>query len=315
MSTMGESSAENCDGFGWEPVGAIDPSLVAETAQDTHYGYGRAWSRSSKYSLRADPRMLYLVHTVEGGIDFTIENNVVRTEPGQLMVLDGRAAIRADLLRETARYVWFFRPRELRPGRSLLDVHEPITLTSPAMQSLIAMTNRLLNSGQPISPEAHVYVGQAIEPLVLAALTDGYRHGEVHSMHRDGLFTAAQRVISQHFRNPEFDLSQLAEELHASRSAIHRVFASMGTSPRREIERFRLEDVERNLRHLRTLHDIVTDAGFASVRTYSAAVARSTPSRTVAGEYAHTSTDEATMMTNASRRSAAPPLTPGYRRT
>lgn len=275
MNSMGEISAGNCDDFGWEPIGPVDPSLVAETAQDSNYGFGRAWSRSSKYSLRSDPRTLFLVHTVEGGFDFTVENDVIRTNPGQLVVFDGRAAIQADTVRETARYVWFFRPKVLRPGKELLDFHEPITLDNGPMQSLTSMTNALLNAAASASPEAHSHIGQAMEFLLLAALTEQQPHREVHSMHRDGLFTAAQFVISQHFRDPGFGVNELVKELSSHRSSVHRVFSSMGTSPRREIERYRLEEVDKELRHATTLDEIVTNAGFTSVRQYKVALMRS----------------------------------------
>jgi len=274
MTTMGEESAENCDEFGWQPRGDIDPTLVAETTTGTKHGYGRAWSRTSTYSLRPDERLLYLVHTVEGGFDFTVEGVTVRTEPGQMIAFDGGADVHAQTITDTARYVWFFPATRLRPGRSLLTAHEPIVLVNAPMLGLVSMTNALLNNEALTSPSAHEKIGSAMENMLLAALDEEQRITEESAIHRDGLFTVAQSVIRSRFADPGFGVSELARELSTSRSHLHRAFMSMGTTPRREIERYRLAEVERMRALAPALNEIVEMAGFSSMRQYRLVQAR-----------------------------------------
>lgn len=275
MTSMGEEAAENCDEFGWHPHGFIDPALVAETAQSPRHGYGRAWSKTSTYSLRPDERLLYLVHTVEGAFDFTIEGETVRAEPGQTVCFDGSASVHAQTVMDTARYVWFFPGNRLGPDRSLLRAHEPIVLTNASMQGLMSMTNALLNVDALPAGPAHEQVGWAMESLVAAALHQSTRVTDEDAMHRDGLFTAAQSVIRARFRDPGFTVAELARDLSSSRSNVHRSFISMGTTPRREIERYRLTEVERQRALVPPLSELVEAAGFTSVRQYRMALTRS----------------------------------------
>jgi len=268
---MGEDAAESCDEFGWHPEGDIDPALIAETAQGPRHGYGRAWSRNSTYTLRPDEGLLYLVHTVEGAFDFVVDGATVRTEPGQLMLFAEGAPVHAQTLTDTARYVWFLPKGAIPPG---LPGHEPLELTGGPMQALISVTNALLNSDTSTSRIANGHIGTAMENLILAALDCEPHPTEEGAMHRDGLFTAAQSVIRSRFRDPGFSGTDLERDLSTSRSHIHRMFASMGTTPRREIERYRLAEVERQRARILSLDEIVEAAGFASMRQYRLALAR-----------------------------------------
>jgi len=272
---MGEAAAQNCDNFGWGPLGPVDPTLVAETSQSQLYGHGRAWSRSSRYVLRSDERSLHLVLTVEGGFEFTVNGETLTAEPGHLVFFDGRQPTTAQTLQETARYVWFFRPSALAVHRSAFRLHDPVNVMNAPMLSLVSMTNALLNAEPAARPSSQDHVGAAVEHLVIAALEESPRPGDPFVMHRDGLFTAAQNVIETRFRDPAFSARELSRELATSTSHVYAVFAAMGTTPKREIERHRLAAVLAAQRVLPTLDDIVHESGFISVRQYRAALARS----------------------------------------
>lgn len=271
---MGDAAAQNCDDFGWGPVGPIDHTLVAETAQSEYYGYGRAWSRSSEYTLRGDARSLYLVLTVEGGFEFTVDGDTVTTQPGELIFLDGRDGSAARTRMETARFVWFLRPTVLDPRRSRFALNEPIDTSNPPMQSLVSMTNALLNAGDDLPATTQGHIGRAAEHLIAAALNERPVASETAAMHRDGLFTTAQLLIDRHFRDPVFGVNELARQLASSTSHVHEIFSSMGTTPRRELERRRLSEVAALQKASPTLEQIVQDSGFTTMRQYRAAVAR-----------------------------------------
>lgn len=275
VTTIGADAAANCDDFGWQPRGEIDPNLVAETVQNSQYGYGRAWSQKSGYSLRPDTRLLYLVHTVEGGFDFTVDGTAVRSEAGEVVVFDSAAPATAQTLTDTARYVWFVPAVRLSAAQGVLPPHEPLALATGPLQGLISLTNALLNSGAPTSRAAHDHIGLAMENMLVAALHEDITFTDEDAMNRDGLFTAAVAVIRTRFRDPGFGVPELARELSASVSHVHRVFTTMGTTPRRELERHRLEEVAMRQALAPSPREIIEASGFSSVRQYRRALARS----------------------------------------
>lgn len=273
--TMGEQAGENCNDFGWAPLGKVDPSLVAEVTHHQRYGAGRAWSTRASYTLTQAPKRIYLVHTVEGGFEFTVDGKAVATEPGQLILLDGEASTTARTLAETARYVWYFDPAILRPGKTGFRFHEPIPVDNPSLRSLMAMTNTVLNTHAPQTPGARTHLGVAMEHLVAAALHEtGVLPDGSAAMHRDDLFTSAQLVIESNFRDPGFDTPKLARELCISLRTMYAAFGAMGTTPRKEIERRRLTEVERLSDQLFTKAQTVELSGFTSMRQYARALHR-----------------------------------------
>lgn len=275
--TMGAQAAEQCDDFGWTPTGAIDPSLVAEVTQHGSYGAGRAWSTTASYDLSHAPGRIYLVHTLEGGFDFTVDGAVVAADAGQLVLLDGDAPTAARTRSETARFVWHLAPTFLNPRTARFRFHEPISVGNPTIRALMSLTNSTLNAGSPTRTAAQSHFGMALEHLVAGALSErGTLPDETEAMHRDGLFTSAQLVIESHFRDPAFDVARLARELHTSARRVHTIFSALGTTPRREIERRRLSEVERLTAQILTPLQVIELAGFSSTRQYQRASARGT---------------------------------------
>ena len=273
---MGVRAAERCDDFGWHPRGEIDPALVAETTQGTHYGMGRAWSNSAGYSLTTAPERTYLVYTVEGGFEFEVDGRTVVAEPESLILLDGEAPTTARTLTTTARFVWYFEPTFLTAGRSRFRFHEPISMRNASVRSLIAMTNGVLNSPAPSTAAARRHLGIALEHVVAAVLEEaGSDEVGGDSLHRDGLFMASHDAIEAHFRDPGFDVTRLARELSVSVRTVHNAFERFGTTPRREIERRRVSEIDRmaNAGALRA-SQMAERAGFTSARQMNRALAR-----------------------------------------
>lgn len=282
--SMGVQAAQQCDDFGWTPTGTIDPSLVAEVTQQRGYGAGRAWSATASYDLSYAPGRIYLVHTVEGGFDFTVDGDVVVAEAGQLILLDGDAPTAAKTRSTTARFVWHLNPTFLNPRSTRFSFHEPISVNNSTMRALTSMTNAILNAGVPDTAAAQAHFGIALEHLVAGALEEtGTLPDDAHAMHRDGLFTTAQLVIESHFRDPAFDVARLARELVASPSRVHSAFSAFGTTPRREIERRRVSEVDRLSAQILTASQVIERAGFTSIRQYKRAISRD-PSRRSADE-------------------------------
>lgn len=262
---MGERAADHCDDFGWRPVGRIDPSLVAETTQQPRYGAGRAWSNASSYTLAEAPRRIYLVYTTEGAFDFTADGETVIAGAGQMVLLDGEAPTAARTLAKTARFVWYFEPRVLRPESARFRFHEPIEMNHAVMTPLLAASNAVIADGSPRSASAREHVGAALESLVAGALDEAgtLRTGR-DGLHADGLFMAAQLAIDERFRDPAFDASALARELSISVRTLESAFSTFGSTPAHEIRRRRTSEVDRLTALQMTTAEIFEHAGFAA---------------------------------------------------
>jgi AraC-like DNA-binding protein len=274
--TMGAVAAEKCDDFGWQPRGAIDPALVADTMQHPRFGIGRAWSNSAGYSLSAAENLTYLVYTVEGGFEFTVDGSAVETEASSLILLDGEAPTTANTLTQTARFVWYVEPTFLGVGRGRFRFHEPIPMRNASLRALLALTNSVLNSPAPATEAARGHLGIAVEHLVAGALDEEHAGGGVDdAMHRDGLFMAAQLAIETHFRDPGLTVGRLARELSVSVRTVHEAFSRFGTTPRREVERRRVSEIDRLSDDARSSSSLIAEAvGFSSAKQLSRALAR-----------------------------------------
>ncbi|MBT1608488.1 helix-turn-helix domain-containing protein [Curtobacterium flaccumfaciens pv. betae] len=276
--TMGIAAAERCDDFGWHPRGRIDTSLVAEIEQHPRFGMGHAWSRSAAYNLTTAPTRTYLVLTMEGGFEFDVDGSPVLTEPGSLILLDGEAPTIARTLTETARFVWHLEPTMLNANRSRFRYGEPIPTGGAAIQALTSMTNALLSSPTPTSDTIRHHLALSFENLLIASLDEAgqYRHDGTH---RDGLFMAALAEIEAHFRDPGFTVPRLAKEVSCSVRTLHETFRSMGSTPRREIERRRTTEANKLADALPlSLGELAVRSGFTSARQLARALNRTDPS-------------------------------------
>lgn len=274
--TMGIAAAERCDDFGWHPHGRIDTTLVAEIAQHPRFGMGHAWSQSAEYNLTTAPERTYLVLTVEGGFQFTVDGEAVIAEPGSLILLDGAAPTTAKTLTDTSRFVWHLEPTMLNPAHSRFRFGEPIPTGGAAVEALTALTNTLLQAPPPTNETVRHQLALSLESLLVGVLEEsGHRHhGAPH--HRDGLFMAALRVIGTHFQDPAFVVPRLARELSVSERTLHATFSSMGTTPRREIERRRVAEANHLAAASPTIapRELAARSGFTSTQQLTRALAR-----------------------------------------
>ena len=273
--TMGIAAAERCDDFGWHPRGRIDRSLVAEIAQHPRFGMGHAWSRSAEYALTTAPERTYLVLTMEGGFEITVDGVPVKTEAGSLILLDGDAPTTARTLTDTARFVWHFEPTFLCPKRSRFTFGEPIATAGTSVRALTAMTNALLKAPAPHSETTRRHLALSFENLLAGVLEERGATSSETASHRDGLFMAALAAIEADFRDPALTVPDLAKELCVSVRTLHDVFSSMGTTPRREIERRRITEANK-LSAVQSMSptDLAERAGFTSARQLARALSR-----------------------------------------
>lgn len=280
-SAMGPAAAERCNDFGWHPRGTIDPTLVAQTLEQPRFGVGHAWSQSAGYALTTAPERTYLVLTMEGGFEFNVDGELVPSEPGTLILLNGEVPTTTRTITHTSRYVWYLEPTFLRPGKGRFQYGEPLPTTGPAIETLMFMTNSLLQSPTPATDTGRRSLTLAFENLLAATLDESAprRPNDIGQL-RDGLFMAAQAIIETEFRDPGLSVERLARELAVSQTTLRDTFKQMGTAPRREIERRRLAEAQQleateNL----TITERALRAGFSSPQQLTRALARTTRTR------------------------------------
>jgi len=274
---MGSAAAERCNDFGWHPRGAIDPTLVAETLEQPRFGVGHAWSRSAGYALTTAPERIYLVLTMEGGFEFTVDGDTIPTEPGSLILLNGEAPTTARTVAQTSRYVWYLEPTFLTPGKGRFQYGEPLPTSGTSIQMLMAMTNSLVQASPPSTEVGQRHLSLAFENMLAAVLEENApRRPRDVGQRRDGLFMAAHSVIETRFRDPAFTVSQLAYELSASERTLRDTFQRMGTAPRREIERRRLTEAAQLAEaESLTTTERALRSGFSSTQQLTRALTRS----------------------------------------
>lgn len=281
---MGDAAAERCDDFGWHPRGRIDTTLVAEIQQHRRFGLGHAWSRSAEYTLTTDPRRIYLVLTMEGGFEFTVDGAPVRTEPGSLVLFDGEVPTTARTLQGTARFVWYLEPTFLHRDRSTFGYAEPIAATGTSTRLLISMTNALIGVPDPRTGAAQRRLALSFEHLLAAALHEAGSEQDRMAEHRDGLFMAALGALEAHFRDPAFNVARMAKEISTSVRHVHAVFQTMGTTPRREIERRRVTEFNTLAAAAPAgLPELAARCGFTSPRQLGRALDRQSGTTTAPG--------------------------------
>lgn len=136
------------------------------------------------------------------------------------------------------------------------------------------MTTQPLTDGEAAALPMRSDSGHGVDFVVAPAPAHDGERDAANSPQNVDLFAASQSVIREHFRDPRFDVAGLARRLNVSVSHVHRVFCAQGTTPKREIERYRLEDVQRRLAEIRTFESILDQAGFRSLRHFKATAAR-----------------------------------------
>lgn len=248
-----------------------------ETATDD-FGFARLWSGGMSTALHSRAGIVHVAAIVEGIAEVTVDGSTVQIEAGQIILLAGDAALRAHSPKPWARYGWFFRDSILRGREYRRFMGEPRSITRESLLAMTSVANTSLDANRAgVRPSIHSRI--AMEHLVAAAAYEHSARVRTDPVHRDGLFLAAQMIISERYRDPALTVEALCRELAVSASSLHRAYQPMGTSPRREIERhrvaeglrlFALDDGERGP----SMADIAADSGFTSVVTMRRALTR-----------------------------------------
>lgn len=248
-----------------------------ETATDD-FGFARLWSGGMSTALLSREGIVHVAAIVEGTAEVTVDGSKVQIEAGQIILLDGDSALHAHSPKPWARYGWFFRDSILRGREYRRLMGEPRSITRESLLAMTSVANTSLDANRAgVTPSIHSRI--AMEHLAAAAAYEHSSRSRTDPVHRDGLFLAAQTLISDRFRDPALTVEVLCRDLAVSASSLHRAYQPMGMSPRREIERHRVAEGLRRLasddgKHVPSMADIAAESGFTSVVTMRRALTR-----------------------------------------
>ncbi|TQL85215.1 helix-turn-helix domain-containing protein [Microbacterium saperdae] len=248
-----------------------------ETASD-EFGFARLWSGGMSTVLQSREGIVHVAVIVEGSAEVMVDGSNVQIETGQIILLDGDCELHAHSPKPWARYGWFFRNSILRGREYRPLLGEPRSITRESLLAMTSVANTSLDANRAgVKPSIHTRI--AMEHLAAAAAYDHSARLRTDPVHRDGLFLAAQSLISERFRDPALTVEVLSRDLAVSASSLHRAYQPMGTSPRREIERHRVAESLRRLAldvgtGAPPMVDIAAESGFTSVVTMRRSLTR-----------------------------------------
>lgn len=246
---------------------------------NSQFGFARLWSGGMRTALSSREGIVHVVALVEGTAEMAVEGKPTAIEAGQIFLVRGGAALEAFSSHPFARYGWFFSDSflEAREYRHLMG--EPRSIARESLLAMTSVANASLGAGQAARMKPSVHTRIAMEHLVAAAAAETSGSARVDPVHRDHLFLTAQAVIAERFRDPAFTIDALRRALSVSHSSLYRAHESMGSTPRREIERLRVAEATSRLAsneqmNSKKLAEVASEAGFTSVVQMRRALAR-----------------------------------------
>lgn len=246
---------------------------------NSQFGFARLWSGGMRTALASREGIIHVVTLVEGAAEMAVEGTPTGIEAGQILLIRGDSALEAVSPSPFARYGWFFSQSFLegREYRHLLG--EPRSITRESLLAMTSVANASLGAGRTARTKPSVHLRIAMEHLVAAAAGETSVSAPIDPVHRDRLFLTAQGIIAERFRDPAFTVDVLRKALSVSHSSLYRAHESMGSTPRREIERLRVAEAMSRLAsgepaNAKALAEVASASGFTSVVQLRRALAR-----------------------------------------
>ncbi|MEV5072712.1 AraC family transcriptional regulator [Microbacterium sp. LMI12-1-1.1] len=246
---------------------------------NSQFGFARLWSGGMRTALSSREGIVHVVALVEGAAEMAVEGKPAAIEAGQILLVRGDAALEGVSSHPFARYGWFFSESFLegREYRHLMG--EPRSIPRESLLAMTSVANASLGAGAAAHMKPSIHTRIAMEHLVAAAAVEASVSARVDAVHRDRLFLTAQAVIAERFRDPGFTIDLLCKALSVSHSSLYRAHESMGSTPRRAIERLRVSEATSRLASIeqmntKSLTEVASEAGFTSVVQMRRAFAR-----------------------------------------
>lgn len=266
---------EHIAALGWRSLGDTAGLQIGGVGTPAHY-IGRAWSPTGVYEGVPEVGGMYAFITIEGGGDITYASTSMNVGRDHLVFMDAEADIGIHLRAATARYLWKLRPTVLNNPLVRQRIGEPLPIGPEVWRIAGSLTNSALEADPAVTTSR--YFAQASENL-LAAVFETVRQPQrlAPSSRPDQVYGEAMYVIEQSYHDPTLTPSKVAAEILVSERTLRRAFAAMGTTPRTEIERRRVRELNELRTHFgvsQSFEKLSEMAGFSTGRQARAALRR-----------------------------------------
>lgn len=208
--------------------------------------HGFALSRmlliGGRYVLDLSSGQICAVLVVTGVADFRVDGEELRVGEGAVALFDGSSAVEiiGTAGRESVRYAWSLLPGALSALAFRSMFHRAIPAAEGGRSALLSFSNALLNQGKLTSSSATLQYARACEHLLTGILMDRPALTMRADASASQVLIAAQAAIEGHFRNPLFNVDDVARAAGISHSTLHRHYKAIGSSPRVELEKRRV---------------------------------------------------------------------------
>jgi AraC-like DNA-binding protein len=240
----------------------------------------RIWSTATTLSaLPLEPGTTRIIISVAGIASVRIGDALVSLRPGQMILLGSDSNITVEHGGLWARCEWHLRSAALRQDRFTTYLATVLSILSADYMLLTTMTNVI--STNPSSGTAHGagVLLDAFAATVMAAVLNATGGTTVLSSAQTSLVQSVIAMIDEQHHDPSFTIARLVRTTSVSKTHLHRLFAKVGTTPRRMLEARRVATATILLNAISTrnedvMESIASQSGFPSARTMHAAIQR-----------------------------------------
>lgn len=215
--------------------------LRLDAAGPRDFRIGRAWSSAGTWdSIQAPGRLTALLVT-EGACVVESGTREFRVNDNHVVLLDSAIHTRLTVLTPTVRYLWHFQGAILRNPLMQHGIGTAHPIERSAWLPLTSLSNALLAAKPSMTHSLHT--ARSIEHLLAAALSTAPQWTPVKPREGSETLTTALTLIEQYRHDPTFTARDVAARLGISDRRLQRAFARYDTTPRRELERQRVQDL------------------------------------------------------------------------
>lgn len=230
---------------GWT-CAAERPQVIADAFSAGTARSSRIWLASGQYELRPSdaPRVgeVTVLLLVEGVVDVELDGYLTAFPTGSFLLVGSRS--RAVIRSETNLALYSVMTQSTRIGlreHAIPETSGPHVGASDYWLALTSVLNQILGSSIEPDDVGAPSLGAAVDNLLLAALQESSAFDTpVRDVDTLRHLRAARAIIRAEAKSLDFTVGKLSDVANISRGHLHRVFASVGSTPLAEIRRERV---------------------------------------------------------------------------
>ena len=280
MPTPSEQKQPTFDVLGWRPRDLAPARSSIDYAQTATWTVARLWSTAGTLETSGGDRgSSRVILSVDGSASILYAGAKITLEPRQMIILDDALPVVTENDALWARCEWLLRSPTLQHQRLSPYFHRPIDIPQEYRHLFTGVTNSISTSPDIASGLGSSALLETLASTVTAAIMDAVGAPVALTPAASSLFHDAMRRIDAQFHDVSFSVSHLAEQMSISTTHLHRVFAAAGTTPRQELEIWRVVAARTILGAAPTrgkvaLDDLARRAGFSSSKHMQVALRR-----------------------------------------